>query len=63
MTDATGAALVLTNRLEDCSGAGLPNLLSWQLGGLRPGTEYRVQVEGVRVDGVVRNLDYAFELQ
>ncbi|MCB1887070.1 MAG: hypothetical protein KDH20_05665 [Rhodocyclaceae bacterium] len=63
VTDPNGQDLAVTNRAEDYSGAGLPNLLSWQVGGLRTGLSYRVRIDGVRVDGVGRAIEYSFALE
>ena len=57
---ADGAALPITDRYTDSRGAGVPNVLSWQVQGWEHDTLYEVAIRGVALqDGPPRDYVYS----
>lgn len=63
VTNASGTALTVSDRIEDYTGYGLANSLQWKVAGLVDGGSYTVNIRGVSVNGSNRDFSYGFQLQ
>lgn len=65
VTDLSGKALKISHlkpEYKDKRYAGLPNLLTWKIHGTQNNQKYMVKISGVKVDGVIKNYEYWFEI-
>lgn len=62
VTDASGAALVVTDLVSHYELMGVPNALTWRVDGLKDGNRYDVRIAGVMVDDAPRDYEYDFVL-